>query len=201
MGEGLTLKAQYATMAERFASHDTGIVDEELNWEIVCAIDDEVILLDDVECVVSHQQVLYGIHLHIRIDGKHLLLSREHLGNAHILSEMNYLALEVAQVNHIAVYDTYLAHASSCEVERNRSTQTACSHYEHLGILDFLLTLYTHILQENVTGIAVYFFFGKVKHIKQIFYLYGNGNGNENENETWLRHYDTHLRCYDNCEL
>jgi hypothetical protein len=44
-----------------------------------------------------------------------------------------------------------------------------------------------------VTGIAVYFFFGKVKHIKQIFYLY--------ENETWLRHYDTHLRCYDNCEL
>ena len=47
MGEGLTLESQDAAMRECLAQSHTGIIDEELRREVVCAIDDEIPWLDD----------------------------------------------------------------------------------------------------------------------------------------------------------
>lgn len=47
MGKGLTLESQDAAMREWLAQAHTGIIDEELRREVVCAIDDEIPWLDD----------------------------------------------------------------------------------------------------------------------------------------------------------
>ena len=47
MGEGLSLESQDAAMRECLAQAHTGIIDEELRREVVCAIDDEIPWLDD----------------------------------------------------------------------------------------------------------------------------------------------------------
>ena len=47
MGEGLSLESQDAAMRECLAQSHTGIIDEELRREVVCAIDDEIPWLDD----------------------------------------------------------------------------------------------------------------------------------------------------------
>ena len=45
--KGLSLKSQNTAMREGFAQTYTGIIDEELHWEIVCSVDDEIPWLDD----------------------------------------------------------------------------------------------------------------------------------------------------------
>ena len=101
MSERLSLKTQYAAMTERLACHDTSIVDEKFHREIICSIDYEVILPYNIQSIVCHEQVLHGVHLHVRVDGEHLLLCRQHLGYAYIFCKMDYLTLQVAEVNHI----------------------------------------------------------------------------------------------------
>ena len=47
VGKGLPLESQDAAVREWFAQAHTGIIDEELRREVVCAIDDEIPWLDD----------------------------------------------------------------------------------------------------------------------------------------------------------
>ena len=51
MSECLAVEAEYAAVREGLASHDAGIVDEEFHGEVVRAIDDEVVLLNNIEGV------------------------------------------------------------------------------------------------------------------------------------------------------
>ena len=51
VGKRLTVEAQDAAVRERFARHDTRIIDEELHGEVVGTVHHEVVLPDDVERV------------------------------------------------------------------------------------------------------------------------------------------------------
>ena len=51
MGKRLTVEAQDTSVRERFTCHHTSIVDEELHGEVVRAVNDEVVLLNNIEGV------------------------------------------------------------------------------------------------------------------------------------------------------
>ena len=95
MGERLSFEAQDASMGEWFASFYAGIVDEELHREVVGAVDDEVVVADDVKRIVGHQELTVGVDLHVGVNGEHLCFCRLDLWHSHIGSEMNHLPLEV----------------------------------------------------------------------------------------------------------
>ena len=91
MGKGLTVEAQNTSMREGLARHHTSIVDEELHGEVVRAIDDEVVLLNNIERVGRVEELVIGIHLHVGVDGLDLLFGTLYLRHAHVLGEMNHL--------------------------------------------------------------------------------------------------------------
>ena len=96
MRERLSVKAQDATMRERLACHHTRIIDEELHGEVVRAVDDEVVLLDNIERVRRVEELVVGIHLYIGVDGLDFLLGTLYLWHAHVLGEVDDLSLQVA---------------------------------------------------------------------------------------------------------
>ena len=51
MGKRLAVEAQNATVREWLARHHTRIINQELHGEVVGTVHDEVVLLDDVQCV------------------------------------------------------------------------------------------------------------------------------------------------------
>ena len=95
MGERLSVETQNATMREWLAGHHTRIVDEELHGEIVGAVDDEIIFLDDVECVRRVEECVMGFNFHVGVDGLDFLFGTLHLRHTHVLREMNHLSLQV----------------------------------------------------------------------------------------------------------
>ena len=151
-------------MAERFASHHTGIVDEELDGEVVGAIHHKVILLHQVEGIVCHQELTVGFHFHVWIDGIDGLLGRLHLPLIHIGRGVDDLSLQVAQIHHIAIHNADGAHTSRCQIHCHRGTQSACTHDEHTSFSYLFLSFHAHVLQEDMARIAVQFFFCKIKH-------------------------------------
>ena len=82
-------------MTEWLACHYARIIDEELDGEVVCAVNDEVVVLDDVEGIVCHKQILYGIDLYVGVDGEHLLLGTLYLRCVNIFGEVDYLTLQI----------------------------------------------------------------------------------------------------------
>ena len=82
-------------MTEWLACHYARIINKELYWEVVSAVNYEVVVLDDVEGIVCHEQILNGIDLYVRVDGEHLLLGTQHLRGVNVLSEVDYLTLQI----------------------------------------------------------------------------------------------------------
>ena len=159
MGERLSLEAEDSAVRERLSGHDARVVDEELHGEVVSTVDHEIVVLDNIESVVRGQELVIGIHLHIGVDSLYLVLGAFHLGHTHISGEVNHLALQVAQVHHVGIYDTDGAHAGSSQIEAHGSTQSTGAHDEHLGIEDLLLTFHAHILQEDMSAVSLNLFF------------------------------------------
>ena len=164
MGERLTLEAQYAAVGEGLASHDAGIVDEELHGEVVGAVNDEVILPDDVEGIGGVEELVVGVNSHIGVDGEYLLLGTVHLGTAYVAREVDDLTLQVAQVHHVGVDYAYGAYACCRKIERHGGSQSACTHDEHTRLHYLLLPLNAHVLKQYVARIALYLFFREVCH-------------------------------------
>ena len=159
MGERLAIETQDTTMRERLSCHHTSIIDEELHGEVVGAINDEIIFLDDVERIRRVEEFVVGVHFHIRVDGFDFLLSAHHLRHAHILGEMDDLTLEVGKVHHIGINDTDASDAGGSEIEQDGCPQSASPHHKYTGIHSLFLTLHANIRQQDMSGIALYLFF------------------------------------------
>ena len=125
MSHHLSCISVYATDAERFAEHHTGIIHEILGGEIVCPINDKIIVADDVQCIVLAQEKRYLCGLHIRVQGLYLLCSRPHLLCTHIRGIMYHLPLQIVERNDVTVEQTEMSHACRSEILCNWRTQSA----------------------------------------------------------------------------
>ena len=102
---------------------------------------------------------MVGCHLHIRIDGNHLLLGAFHLRGVQVLGLVDDLALQVAEVNHIGIHDTDMSHACRSKVEGYRRAQATGTNDEYLGVEELFLSLEAYILEEDVAAVSFYLFF------------------------------------------
>lgn len=165
VSESLSGEAQNASVGEWFASHDTRIVDEKLDREVVSAVDNEIVFPDDVESIGRVEKLMEGVNLHVGVDSLNFLLGTVYLSHSHILGEMDNLSLEIAQVDLVGIYDAYGANAGSSKIERDGSSETASTHYQHACVHYLLLSFHTHVLEQDVARIALYLLFGEVYHI------------------------------------
>ena len=137
-------------MAEWFSSLDAGIVDEELDGKIIRTVNNKVVFLDDIESIGCLQKLSMCFYLYMRVDGIDRFLRRFNLPLVHIGSRVDDLALQVAEVNHVVIYNADGANAGRRQVHGNRGTQSACTNDEYFAFAYLLLTFHTDILQKNV---------------------------------------------------
>ena len=132
-------------MGEGFLCHDAGVVDEELRRKIVGAVDDEIVILDEVEDVVARDEGMVSNHLHVRVHRFHGFLRGLYLGFTHILRGVYYLALQIRKVNHIGIYNADGAHTCGGKVHGHRSAKASRTNHENLRVQELFLALGSHL--------------------------------------------------------
>ena len=146
-------------MAEGLARHDAGIVDKELDGEVVGAVDYEVVVLDDVEGIVGTEEVVVRDDVDVRVDGLDLGGCAFHLGTPHILRKVAYLPLEVGDVDDVEINNADGADTRCGQIERDGGTEPTRPHNEDFCRVDFLLSLDADIGKEYMAAIPLNFFF------------------------------------------
>ena len=148
-------------MAEGLFCHDAGIVDEELCREVVSAVNDKIVVLDEVQNVGGIHEHPVGVHGYVRVHLFDGLLGGLHFGLVHVLGGVDDLPLQVGQIHHIRIGNADGAHARSRQIHGCRSTQTACADDEDFCVQQLFLALDANFFQDDVAGVALQLFVGK----------------------------------------
>ena len=138
-------------MGERLLRHYAGIVYEELCGEIIGSVDDEIIVGDKLVYVFTGNKCTVGLDGDIGVYSFHCLLCGLHLCLADIGGGVDYLALEIGEVDLVRISDTDSSHACCRKIHCRRCAQTACTDYEHLGVKELLLSLCADFLEYDVS--------------------------------------------------
>src|SRR5499425_481298 len=137
------------------AGQIAGVVDEVARVEVVRAVDDEIVVLDDVHHVVHVDPHGQLDDVRVRVEGLDGLRSRVHLGSAHTRRSVKDLALEIRYVHHVAVHEADGAHACRGQVECGRRSEAARSDKEHLGAEELALALLAHLREEEMAAVPL----------------------------------------------
>ena len=96
------------------------VVQQVSSGEVVGAVDDHVVAVDDVEHVVGAEPHVVGDDVDVGVELRERLLRRVDLAFADAVHVVQDLALEVRRVDDVHVDDAERAHARGREVERGR---------------------------------------------------------------------------------
>ncbi len=75
---------------------------------------------------------------------------------------MNYLALQVSEVNDVEVHDAQPSHARGGKVKRQRGTQPSRADAEHFRSLQLKLPFHADFRHDEVTAVAKNFVFAQL---------------------------------------
>ena len=140
-----------------------GVVDQVARLEVVCAVGDDVVVLEDLERVGAGE---HGVVLHDVHEGVQAL---EHdLGGVDLeLADggggVDDLALQVAGVDGVEVDQAERADAGGGEIECERRAQAAGADAQDLGGLQLLLAFHADFGQDQVARVARDLFVGKLR--------------------------------------
>src|SRR5262249_17307871 len=92
---GLALEAEDRAVHHGDPLQQGGVVDQVPGREVVGAVDDQVVAVDDLEDVVGPEAYVVGDDVHVRVQGRQRLLGRVDLPLAHPVDVVEDLALEI----------------------------------------------------------------------------------------------------------
>ena len=151
----LPVEAEDRCGHDRDLQADGGVVEQIAGGEVVDAVDDHVVALDDLHDVGGVDPGLVLDHVDVGVERVDRLLRRVDLGDADALGVVDHLALQVGEVDHVVVDDPERAHASRREVQRGRRAESAGAEQEHLGVEQLPLALGADLGDQQVAGVAV----------------------------------------------
>ena len=139
-----------------------GVVDHVAGREVVGAVDDQVVVLEDLEDVVVVEPHVVQDHLDERVDLGDRLPGRLGLRPADVGLPVDDLALQVRLVDLVELDDAERADAGGGEVEQRRAAQAARADDEHLGVLEPLLPGHADVGDDQVAAVAAYLVDGQL---------------------------------------
>src|SRR5204863_6002792 len=99
------------------------VVQQVPRGEVVGAVDDDVVAVDDVEDVVGAEAHVIGDDVDVRVQLRQRLLGRVDFALADAVDVVEDLALQVRRVDDIHVDDADRAHAGGGEVHGGRRSE------------------------------------------------------------------------------
>ena len=159
---GVTVELVDTAVDVRLAGQHAGVVHQVPCREIVAAVDDDVVILDDLHDVVGHEAGFMEDHVAVGVQVVDRLLGGHHLGTADVGRAVDDLPLQVRHVHHVEVDKPDSAHSGGREVVGRRGSQSARSHQQHPGVEDLHLALLPDLGHDQVAGIPKAFFLAQV---------------------------------------
>src|SRR5438309_90681 len=133
----------------------TRVVDQVTRLEIVRAVDDEIVVLDDLHHVVDGDARGQRDHVHVGIQRLQRARARLHLRLADVRGRVQHLPLEVCDVHDVAVHEAEGADAGRGEVERRRRAEPARADQQDLAPQEPALSLVADLRQQEVAAVAL----------------------------------------------
>src|SRR6266571_7060419 len=165
---GLALELIDRAVHERLA-HELGrIVDEVTDREIVRAVDDHVVALEDLEHVRGEQQRLVAHDLDRGVDRAEVLDGRGDLRAADIGRRVEDLALQVGHVDPVEVHDAELADAGGRQIHRGRGAESAGADHQRRAIEQLPLTFAADVRQADMARVALHLLFGEHRRRRRV---------------------------------
>ena len=132
-----------------------GVVQHVAHREVVGAVHDHVVAVDDLEDVVGPQADVVGDHVDVGVESRERLLGRVDFALAHPVDVVQDLALQVRGVDHVHVHDAERAHAGGSQVQRRGRAQATGAEAQDAGIQQAHLALLADLRQQQVPVVAV----------------------------------------------
>ena len=130
------------------------VVDQVAGREVVGAVDDEVVALEDPEDVVVVEPLRVHHDLDQRVDLGDRLLRRLRLRPADVGLAVDDLALQVRLVDLVELDDADRPDACRGEVHQRRAAEAAGTDHQHLGVLEPLLPGHPDVGDDQVPAVA-----------------------------------------------
>src|SRR5439155_815540 len=109
-----------------FAEHHTRIVHQVAGGKVVAAVDDHVIVGENLQRVLTGEHGLMRYHGDVRVDVFQRAAGGLSLRAADVVGEVHHLPVQVGQIDTVAVDDAERADAGCGEVDRRRPGRVVC---------------------------------------------------------------------------
>ncbi len=138
----------------RLAEQHAGVADEVARGEVVRAVEDDVVVAEDLERVRGVQPHVVTDHGHVGVDAGDRLGRRLGLEPPHVGVAVDDLSLQVARLHDVRVDNPQGADPRRREVEQRRRAEPTGAHDEHLRRGEPLLALHADLGQQDMTGVT-----------------------------------------------
>ena len=138
------------------------VVDHVAGREVVGAVDDQVVALEDLHHVVVVEPLLVEHDVDVGVGLGDRLLGRLRLRLADVGLPVDDLALQVGLVDLVELGDAEGADAGRGQVEQRGAAQAAGADDEHLGVLEPLLPGHPDVGDDQVAAVAAYLVDGEL---------------------------------------
>lgn len=141
-----------------------GVVVQVAGPEIVGAVDDHIVVREQLQGVVSRDAFCMQVDRHMGIGGAQPVGGGVDLAQADRVLAVQELALEVVGFDRIEIGDTQRSDAGGREIKCRRTAEAAGADHQHPGFLELGLAGHPHLGQQHVTAVAGEFGRGQVGH-------------------------------------
>src|SRR5258708_23303118 len=152
---GLAVEAVDRSPDVGLALQHARVVHQVPGGEVVGAVDNQVVLREDLHRVVGIEALLVQHHGDIRVEFPDGVARRLRLRAAHVRLAVDDLPLQVRFVDDIEVDDAERAHPGSGQVQQGGGAEPASTHAEHPGVLQALLPGHSDLRDDQVARIAL----------------------------------------------
>src|SRR5688572_7243907 len=101
----LAFEAEDRTVDVRLAQEDARVVHQVTGREVIRAVDDHVVVLEDLQGVLAGERLLVDPDLHVGVYVLELLVGALNLGTTHVRGAVDDLPLQVRLVDNVEVND------------------------------------------------------------------------------------------------
>ena len=150
----LSVKANGGPRDQRFAVRHTSGVDGVTRAEVVAAIEHDIGGGDPPGEGGAGQTFADRMHAHFRVDGAQRVARRFSLGCADGVITVDDLALQIGQIDGVAVADGQRADPGRGEIQRDWRAKAARTNDEGMRSADFFLPFDTDIRQQDMAAVA-----------------------------------------------
>ena len=151
----LPFEAEDAAVGVGNLEEHARVVDEIPRSEVVGAIEDDVVALEELECIRRGQARLVGLDMHLGVDRGQAVASGLQLRAADVRRPMQNLSLQIAFVDVVEIDDAERADTGGGKIKRGGRPEASRTHAQHAPALDAALPIHADLGQDEVTAVAL----------------------------------------------